>query len=232
MEQHAIRLRTGLDEIARVRGEPASPEPQMNHPETLHSSSDESESEEAQYALNEQEPEQVQTTSPISPPVHSLHALRIHSPLNTPGGSKYRTSPPPCQRRLRESYEKDDNAFATEPIGPNASPYSLATSTPKRDSRRTVAEQMERHKAAQEPPGRIFRSRSRGRGRPTSREPAAPGTLHSDPVPPRDQVLPLNTRATNVNSLPGVSPRLAHSLTSQRTSSKVWEWEKRIQMQR
>ena len=184
---------------------------------------------EAQYALIERQPEQVLTKSPIPPPVDSLHALRIHSPLTTPGGSKYRTSPPPCQRSLKKSYERDENAFA---IVPNASPCSLATSTPKRDSRKAVAEQLQRHKAAPDPPGRIFRSRSRGRGRPTSRQPAAPGTSHSDPVPPRDQVLPLNTRATNVNSLPGVSPRLAHSLTSQRTSSKVWEWEQQIQMQK
>ena len=130
---------------------------------------------------------------------------------------------------MRESYEGDENAFVIEPIGPNASSCSLVTSTPKRDSRKTVAKQ--RHKAAQDPPGRIVRSQSRGRGRPTSRGPVAPGTSHSDPVPPRDQVLPLNARATNVNSLPGVSLRIAHSLTSQRASSKVWEWEKRTQMQ-
>ena len=228
--EEELRKQQYLEELEsqRLDEQHAVGELLMNHWATPHGSSDESDTDE-QYALVEQQPEQVLTESPIPPPVDSLHALRIHSPLTTPGGSQYRTSPPPHQPRLRESYEGDENAVATEPIGPNASSCSLVTSTPKRDSRKTVAEQ--RHKASQDPPGRIVRSQSRGRGRPTSRGPVAPGTSHSDPVPPRDQVLPPNTRATNVNSLPGVSPRIAHSLTSQRTSSKVWEWEKRIQMQ-
>ena len=174
------------DELRRKEMEQhAVGELQMNHWTTPHGSSDESETE-AQYALIERQPEQVLTKSPIPPPVDSLHALRTHSPLTTPGGSKYRTSPTPRQRKQRESYKGDENAFATEPTGPTASPYSLATSTPKRDSKKQSLNNFKGTKPRQTHPVEFSDREAEG-----------------EDVPLRDNPLP-RVHRTRIQSLQGI----------------------------
>ena len=150
-------------------------------------STDEESETEAHYAPNEGSQRMVQTQSPTPARTRSPHRPRMHSPLTTPGGSKYRTSPLPRQhlvsasndlrrevtsRSVREhilSQESEDEDANRATPGPDASQGTRATSTPKqrntpppqvddpRECRRFGVEAF-RHSYEKSPPGTIARN--------------------------------------------------------------------------